>query len=317
LDDPFVWVRAIHFASTIVVSGAVFFLAFVAEPALRKAGGDTSAGVIVRSRLAWWVGGGLAAAVVSGALWFLFVTAQMLDLPVLDVLSGWAVWMVLTQTGFGLDWIARSVLAGLLAATLFTLKLRSARSGLAKPVIVLLAAGFVGTLAWAGHATAGSGIAGAIHLAADILHLVAAAAWIGALVPLAVLLQATSRNGNAASIAVGREAVLRFSTLGVASVCTLMATGIINAWLLVGTVSALVETNYGRLLLAKIVLFLLMLSLAAINRLRLTPDVLRDSNAASGSIALKKIQRNALFEAIGGAGIILIVGLLGIMSPAD
>ena len=225
----------------------LFFLAFVAEPALRKAGGDTSAGVIVRSRLAWWVGGGLAAAVVSGALWFLFVTAQMLDLPVLDVLSGWAVRMVLTQTEFGtrLDRTLCSCRAPCSHFVYFEAPV--GKIGFGQTCHCAARGRLCRNVGLGRASTAGSGIAGAIHIAADILHLVAAAAWIGALVPLAVLLQATSRNGNAASIAVGREAVLRFSTLGVASVCTLMATGIINAWLLVGTVSALVETNYGRL----------------------------------------------------------------------
>jgi len=69
-----------------------------------------------------------------------------------------------------------------------------------------------------------------------------------------------------------REAVLRLSTLGIVSVVTLVATGIINILMLVGSVAALVGTDYGRLLLVKIALFLVMLAIAGVNRLLLTPQ---------------------------------------------
>jgi putative copper resistance protein D len=65
--------------------------------------------------------------------------------------------------------------------------------------------------------------------------------------------------------------VLRFSILGIISVATIVITGIVNSWAILGSVTALLGIDYGRLLLAKVGLFLAMLSLAAINRLRLTP----------------------------------------------
>src|SRR5262249_32401233 len=68
-----------------------------------------------------------------------------------------------------------------------------------------------------------------------------------------------------------RDATLRFSTLGLISVGLLIATGIVNGWILAGSVPALIGTDYGRLLLAKVALFLAMVAVAAVNRLRLTP----------------------------------------------
>ena len=95
---------------------------------------------------------------------------------------------MLSGTDFGYDWIARLVLTVLLVGILLpfgtTVRITSSWKG---TLAVLLAACLVGALAFAGHAAAGSGIEGAIHLTADILHLVAAAAWVGALVPLAVI----------------------------------------------------------------------------------------------------------------------------------
>jgi putative copper resistance protein D len=116
-------------------------------------------------------------------------------------------------------------------------------------------------LAFAGHAAAGLGIEGAIHLTSDILHLVAAAGWVGALLPLAVLLGTAHRAGHTPSMAIARAATPRFSTLGVVSVGILLATGIANSWVLTGSMEALVGTIYGRLLVVKVALFVLMLSI--------------------------------------------------------
>ena len=55
------------------------------------------------------------------------------------------------------------------------------------------------------------------------------------------------------------------------SVGTITASGIVNAWMLVGSFRGLFVTEYGWLLMLKILLFVIMLSYAAINRLVLTP----------------------------------------------
>ena len=73
------------------------------------------------------------------------------------------------------------------------------------------------------------------------------------------------------ALAVARTATLRFSTLGIVSVATILLTGIINTWYLAGSIDALTETKYGHLLLIKIALFFAMVGVAAFNRLRLTP----------------------------------------------
>ena len=72
---------------------------------------------------------------------------------------------------------------------------------------MVLAAALVGTLAFAGHAIGGEGIEGIVHPAADVLHLVAAAAWVGALVPLALLLAMTGRTRRASRGADGDTAL--------------------------------------------------------------------------------------------------------------
>jgi putative copper resistance protein D len=144
---------------------------------------------------------------------------------------------------------------------------------------------------------------------------VAAAAWVGALLPLALLIGPAVAGADPSSTAVAREVVLRFSVLGIASVGTLAATGIINTWAIVGNLTTLITTDYGRLLLFKIALFLVMLSLAGVNRLWLTPVLQHKGDPVAGPKALRRIRINAVLEAAIGFAVVGIVGLLGTMSP--
>jgi putative copper resistance protein D len=167
-----------------------------------------------------------------------------------------------------------------------------------------------------------------VNLVSDILHLVAAAAWVGGLVPLALLLREAGRpvvgpeaggrglgKMDAAALDIAREATRRFSTLGVASVGILVATGIVNSWILVGSLSDLVETDYGRFLVAKVALFLVMVAVAAFNRSRLTPQLLTGDARIAAPDALRLLRRNSLIEAAIAAAVLAIVGMLGTLPP--
>jgi copper resistance protein D len=317
LDDPLIYVRGVHYAAMITVAGVVFFVVFIAEPAFRNAGDDTRLPAAVRPPLAWLAWIGLVLTVASGAAWFILVAASMGERSVAEVFSEDFLWVVLLQTEFGRAWVVRAILAGLLAA-MFAVTLTAKRK---RPtaiwlnvVAVAMAAGLIGMLAWGGHAAGGAGAEGIIHPAADFLHLTAAAAWVGALIPLALLLQATG--GDAGSLAVARTATLRFSAFGVGSVATLLVTGLINTFYLVGSIQALAGTDYGRLLAAKVALFFAMVAVAAINRFRLTPRLVPDETLAPARDALRQLRRNALIEIVLGAVIITIVAKLGVTPPA-
>jgi putative copper resistance protein D len=315
LLDPLIWTRAIHFAATIAATGAIFFLAFVAEPAFRNA--EAAGGLLgrMRAQLAAYSWIALVAAIVSGAAWLLLLSAQVADLPVAQAAMEGMPWTVLTDTDFGKAWTVRLVIAGLLAASLPWLSVSNpVLSRQRATVAIALAVALVGTLAWAGHAAAGTGLAGGVHLASDILHLVAAAAWVGALIPLAVLLRAAMTDRQQTSLAIARVAVLRFSTLGIASVGALVGSGLVNTWVLAGSIPALIGTDYGRLLLAKVALFLVMLLFAAVNRLWLTPRLASSSiDLADGP--LRGLGRNTVAEAALGAIVIVVVAVLGTLQP--
>ncbi len=314
--DPLVWARLVHFAATMSVMGAVFFTALVAVPAFRDAKLQGAGVARVHAQLAaiGWIA--LAVTLLSGAAWLLFQAAQIADLPPIQALREGAAWTILTDTDFGHAWTIRLTLACVLALSLP--RLADTGAALAWPRLTLClvaSATLVATLAWAGHAAAGAGVQGSVHLAADILHLVSAAAWVGALLPLALLLRTAAADAGLSSLAVARGAVLRFSTLGIASVATLVGSGLINTWVLAGSIAALTETDYGRLLLTKVALFMVMLLFAAINRVRLTPRLASSAGSDAVRDALGQIRRNTLIEAIIGAIVILIVSQLCTLPP--
>ncbi len=145
-----------------------------------------------------------------------------------------------------------------------------------------VAAGLIGSLALIGHAGASPDAAGRVHLASDVLHLIAAGAWVGALPALALLLHQTRKIKYDRSILVASGAARRFSPLGIASVGTLLATGVVNSWNLLAGPRDLITTDYGRLLLLKIGLFAAMVGIAAVNRFRLTPRL-----AAPGAVRVR------------------------------
>jgi putative copper resistance protein D len=97
------------------------------------------------------------------------------------------------------------------------------------------------------------------------------------------------------------------------SVGTLIVTGFVNAWILVGSWPALTATNYGRLLIVKLALFAAMLGFAAVNRFVLTPVLAHMPDALP---ARRKLARNSMIELALGLLIFVAVGVLGELHPA-
>jgi len=223
---------------------------------------------------------------------------------------------VLTETLFGRIWIVRFALALALGAAIALVGRTSARlEGMAWACALPLACALLGSIAWAGHASAEQGFEHLFHLAADVLHLLAAGAWLGALPALAFVLRRARHTADAQELEFAARSTRRFSALGLASVATLILTGAVNAWYTVGSFPALLGTGYGRLLSTKLALFSAMISLAAVNRLRLTP---RLSGASVDSVlpALERLSRNAVAETVLGLGVLGVVGALGVTIPA-
>jgi copper resistance protein D len=314
MTDPLIAARALHFVSTTMVAGALCFAFFVSEPALYKVGGNAPIGPPLRRLVAWIAWTALAVAVASGAAWLILFSAEIGGRSLAATFAGDVVGTVLTQTQFGRTWQLRGALAVLLTLVL-VLDRRRGPSRAASGIKAALAGGLVAALAWAGHGGADEGIGGDVHVIADAVHLLAAAAWVGALLPLALLFAGARRSSSATDVAVTLVATLRFSTLGVISVGTLLVTGLVNTWFLAGTIPALVGTDYGHLLLVKIAFFLAMVCIAAVNRTNLAARLARAPTSASAGVTLRQLMRNSVVEIAFGLVILVIVSVLGTMPP--
>ena len=85
-----------------------------------------------------------------------------------------------------------------------------------------------------------------------------------------------------------------FSVTGTVIVALVIGSGLVNSWMLVGpqNVLTLPATLYGQLLIAKILLFAIMLALAAANRFRLTPAFDRALQSGGTSEAIAKLRKS-------------------------
>ena len=294
--DPLTLVRGVHFAATLLAAGSTGFIFMVAEPAISKAWFAT-----LHRQLTLWVWLALAAAVVSGAVWLVLLASDILGTSFSDVCLHGGAWPVLTDTRFGLVWCIRLALALLLALLLPWPATRRLQ--------VTIAAAFVVLPALVGHAGATPGLAGDLHLASDMLHLLAAGAWLGGLPAFAFLLWRARRSAGRRRDAAVVRVVDRFSLLGVFSVGILLASGLLNSWNLLNGPHDLIASDYGRLVALKIVLFAAMIAIAAVNKFYLIPRLPKPA-------VLRALLRNSLAEIGLGLCVLLFVGLLGTLPPA-
>ncbi len=100
-----------------------------------------------------------------------------------------------------------------------------------------------------------------LEVPVDVLHVVAAAVWVGGLFALVVVVP---REGAEPEIV--QRAIRRFSTLALAAVVAVGLTGVVRALSELSAVSQLWTTGYGRAILAKTAIFALLLGLGAVSR---------------------------------------------------
>ncbi|MET8909563.1 copper resistance protein CopC [Micromonospora sp. NPDC004551] len=212
-----------------------------------------------RRTLTLAAGAGALAAVVGGA-----------DLAVQTYRSGplglsTAV-ILLSDTRWGNLWLAREAVLLALAALAAALRspnrgpyLRGAAPWAAAGLLVSAA---VTVEALGGHA-ASVGPARTVAVAAVAVHALTACLWLGGVATLALLL---ARSGGSDLLrAVGH----RFTALAAAGVGLVVATGLYTAGREVDSVRALIDTTYGRLLIAKSALLAVAGGLGLVSALRL------------------------------------------------
>jgi putative copper resistance protein D len=221
--------------------------------------------------------------------------------------------MLVLETDVGHSWLLRLtalLLGGLLLASSggwprFTL------GGLGLCTALALA-----SLAWSGHGAMDEGSRRYLHLGSDILHLLGAGAWLGALAAFALLLRGRSCAGEQ-QVRQLLDALKRFAGLGTLIVVCLSLSGVVNYLLIVGPdLAPLSATTYGLLLSLKVAVFALMLVFAALNRFQLVPQLEQGLRQGSPKAALAALRRSMCLELLAALLILGLVAMLGILSPA-
>ena len=293
----------VHLVSGVLLVGMFFMLLLAGRPRGATARGwDRS---LVRwSRLLVFI------AIGSGIVWLMVRTAVFENRPG-AALEPDAVSRAVLDTWPGLVWLARHGLLALLAA------FQAMRANLAERRNWIAARGEALALATLALALASaSSHAAAIApgtlwaVAFDATHLVGTALWVGGLAALALLLRAASREDGSDARPFAVLAARRFSRAALIVMLLLIASGALNAVAQVETIAALAGTTHGRLLLAKLVVLVPILVLAAINRTRILPAL----SAPSVLVGRSAMRRLAAFVGLEAALALVLIALAAAMT---
>jgi copper transport protein len=270
-------------------------------------------------RVAWWTTllGTLAGLLLHGPFSAGLPLGRALDAGLLAHTVG---------TRFGVVWLVRVLLLLLLVAFLRAWSVREdawTRTG-AWVAVGVLAAALALTPALGGHAGAGSGAA--VGVIVGMLHFAAAAVWFGGLVLLGTCVLPRAEVGLL-------QAVPRYSSVAFTAMVVIVASGMVQSWRQLGSLQALGQPGYGRLLVAKVVVFLLLIAVAGRSRVlvrrRLTGRALVGA-AAPGQPAtaarpglgddtdtrsLWLLRQLVLAEVLIAIVVLAVTALLGVATP--
>jgi len=286
--------RGFHLVALASLFGTLVSLALVAPAGLREAG---AAAAPARARLVTLARWSDALALALGIGWMLVETATIAGAASIAGTFA-ALGTVARETTFGHLILIRLALLLLAAAFLGGRGWRLAAA-------LLLSGAALGMQGFMGHAGATGGSIGDVLLASEAVHLLAAGAWLGGLLPLFVL-------AGALPPAAAATACEHFTPVGLSAVVAIACTAAIQAWQLIGSLAGLVGTAYGHVALLKLAIFFVLLILACINRLVLT-NRLRDPDRP----VTRALLRGSIgAEAVLGATVIVVAAFLASGIPA-
>ena len=328
----FAAVRGLQFAAIALAAGGFVLLLAVWLPALTA---------LVRPEPAWsaaadaFAGRWRAVMLAAAALGLL---ASLAALPLqAATAAGTTAWAGLGEAGavldtrFGTVWglgAVAWVLAGALAlpraagapavraATVGAAGVAVPRTGRATLVLAVPLLWLVCLPALGGHASVQEPVAAL--LPANVLHVVAASAWIGGLAVLVLALPAATRRlapPDRTRLLAG--ALGRFSTVALVSVAALLAGGVLQSLLELDALGDLLDTGYGRAIVVKSGLVAVLLAVGALNRRRVLPALARGAAAGDGPGRPGALLRRTLRAEVAlGAAALAATGALAGYSPA-
>ena len=219
------------------------------------------------------------------------------------------------DTVWGTRWWQRELaaaVAGAAIAAAYALR-RAGRPGLARGAEALSLAAGLACLFLLAAISHGASVDGSFWaVAADFIHLAAAALWAGMLVQLILVIRWSRSLPDGKGAAIAAAQLGRFSAVAAGAVLVLLATGVFSAFVQVDSLRGFVDTGYGVTLLAKLALLAPLLALAAFNAAVLGPAALATVGRAGAEAAgaLRRLGRLAAVELTIIAAVVLVVAVL-------
>lgn len=283
--------RFLHDSALLLIWGSAAFLGFLTPENLAAEAWSRLRPVL------------LTAAILAAS-----TTAIFLPIAAAGIGNGWSdgidldtLRAVLLESSVGTAWQAQAATAVLLLLAFVT------KSGKSATFVAVASALSLASLALNGHASIHQGWLSAIHRGNDILHLLAGGAWLGALLPLILML--AQLEGTAHQLE-ARIALRRFSTAGHIAVALVLASGVINTFLVLGRLPTDWTSPYQRLLAVKITAVCTMIGIAIVNRYRFVPAM-----AADAPSAIRAIRIGSILEIVAGLAVIGLVSVFGMLDP--
>jgi putative copper export protein/mono/diheme cytochrome c family protein len=287
-------IRGMSVAAMLAAFGACAFRSLVWPPTLRRVPGGEAAGL--ERRLARLGGFEALAAVVMLLIWLPAEAATMAGAMEVRAIAA-ALPTVVTATRFGhlvLEQIG-CLLAAMLA--LWRLPRRAFVATLLSGAAVVLQVGH-------SHAGAMQPLE-PVLIGSDVLHLLAAGAWLGGLPPLLLIVRRAPPR-------IGAAACRWFSPLGQWCLVAMLATAAWQFWVLIGGLPGLFGTAYGWVAMLKMALYGVLFVFAWVNRYRLAPALLGEAPERQR----RRLVRSLAWQTVAGLAVVLAAGLLSQLSPA-
>jgi len=283
--------RALHFAAVMLLTGSACYSVLLAPKRYRP---------LLALRLN---------PLVKGSAWLALLSALAMLASQNVIMSGDSthladidIWLAVLGTHFGAVW-QWEIIFGVLAVVALLLTGR-----LLQQVLLLAGVLQLACMALIGHAAMHDGWPGLLQQINQAMHLIAAAFWVGGLLPL-LLLMHEARQIDRRTDAI--RTMMRFSRYGHLAVALTLLSGVINSVMIAGWPFMWHDSRYIVLLLCKVLLVALMVVVALLNRYWLVPRF-----RVAGSGTQQKFIRMTQLELLLACGVVGLVSVFATLSPA-
>lgn len=208
---------------------------------------------------------------------------------------------IVLDTNIGDAWLLQAIAAIALAMTIWLVPHHQ------RVAIALCAGLLLGCRAFMGHSIMGEGSWGNLLQISYLIHVLSSGAWLGALVPLLLVLRQLGTQDHGHEATIGLQ---RFSMAGQIMVALAVLTGVVNTGLILGRLPTAWSQPYQLMLAAKICIVGAMIAIALVNRAVIVPRIKLGSRPAEHLLLC-----TTTVELVLGGGALALVNIFGTLDP--